>query len=119
VIGGTDLTPGGCADGGAGKDTVWLTVDQAADEIDVHRATVYRMIDDGRLAAQKQGKGWRIRAGEVDRFLAGVAAEPPESAVAEVHARHARLARLARLLAWLFRGPLVRASSHGRGHQKG
>lgn len=49
-----------------------LTVRQVAKRLSVHEETVRRWIAAGRLRAIKLGSraaGWRIRQGELDRFL--------------------------------------------------
>jgi excisionase family DNA binding protein len=40
-----------------GVESEWLTIDEAAAELKVHRATVHRRIADGTLAARKIGPG--------------------------------------------------------------
>jgi excisionase family DNA binding protein len=45
----------------------FLTVAEAAERLDVHPNTVYRMILRGRLRATRAGRLWRIPADELDR----------------------------------------------------
>lgn len=46
-----------------------LTVQEVADFLQVHRATVYREADRGKLNLQKSGGLTRIRRSELDRYL--------------------------------------------------
>ena len=49
-----------------------LTVRQASERLSVHTETIRRWIAAGRLQATKLGggpAGWRIREGEIERFL--------------------------------------------------
>jgi len=50
----------------------FVTVEQAAEELRLHSKTVLRYIRDGRLAATRIGKSYRITRSELDAF-AGVA----------------------------------------------
>lgn len=52
---------------------VFLTVDQAAEQLKLHPKTVIRYIREGRLPAAKIGKSYRIERARLDAF-AGVAA---------------------------------------------
>ena len=51
------------------------TVGFAAERLKLHPTTVLRFIRDGRLAATKVGKSYRIRGSDLDR-LAGAPAQP-------------------------------------------
>jgi len=59
-----------------------VTVDFAADVLQLHPKTVLRFIREGRLAANRIGKAYRIRRADLEA-LAGVALkpEPPQPAV--------------------------------------
>ncbi|MDR7513106.1 MAG: helix-turn-helix domain-containing protein [Armatimonadota bacterium] len=46
-----------------------LTVEQAADLMQVHRITVYRYIREGRLPAVRLGKIYRLLSRDVEAFL--------------------------------------------------
>jgi excisionase family DNA binding protein len=46
-----------------------LTTKEVQDLLKVDRITVYRMLQDGRLAGVKIGQQWRFHAGEVQRLL--------------------------------------------------
>jgi len=52
----------------AGEDP-WLTVQQVSDELKIHPATVRAWVKNGRLAAVRAGRTWRVRRSEVDRAL--------------------------------------------------
>ena len=52
----------------AGEDP-WLTVQQVADDLNIHPATVRSWIKTGRLAAVRAGRTWRVRRSDVDRAL--------------------------------------------------
>ena len=47
-----------------------LTVGEVAAVMRVSNMTVYRLIKSGQLAAIRVGKNYRIRRGDVDRYLA-------------------------------------------------
>lgn len=67
---------------------VMLTAQQVQDLLDIDASTVYRMAQDGRLAAVRIGRQWRFPAGSIERLLVpsgGVAtAEPSDVAQAPV-----------------------------------
>lgn len=46
-----------------------LTVEQAAEELGLHPKTVLRYIREGRLAAARVGKAYRIRRADLDAFI--------------------------------------------------
>ena len=50
----------------------WLTVDEAAAQIQVHPETIRRWLRDGRVVGVliSRAGGYRIRQSELDRFLA-------------------------------------------------
>jgi excisionase family DNA binding protein len=47
----------------------WLTVPQVSAELKIHPATVRAWVKNGRLAAARVGRAWRVRRSEVDRAL--------------------------------------------------
>ncbi len=47
-----------------------LTVSEVADRMRVSNMTVYRLIKSGQLAAIRVGKNYRLRAHDVERYLA-------------------------------------------------
>ncbi|PJC36862.1 DNA-binding protein [Candidatus Peregrinibacteria bacterium CG_4_9_14_0_2_um_filter_53_11] len=50
------------------KDPI-LTVDEAAEELQLHPFTVLKLIRKGRLKASKIGRVYRIRESSIDAFL--------------------------------------------------
>jgi excisionase family DNA binding protein len=52
-----------------------LTTRQVLDYLKVDRITVYRMVNDGRLKGIKIGQHWRFARSEVERLVAGEAAQ--------------------------------------------
>jgi excisionase family DNA binding protein len=46
----------------------FLTVEQAAELLQVHPNTVYLWLQDGKLAGAKIGGTWRIRRSDIDAF---------------------------------------------------
>ena len=57
-----------------------VTVDQAAEQLNLHPNTVLRYIRDGRLPATRIGKSYRIARANLDAF-AGVASGKSQAAV--------------------------------------
>jgi len=53
----------------SGKDRLYEPV-EVGFILGLQQATVQRMCRDGRIAAIKPGKGWRISKAEVNRYLA-------------------------------------------------
>jgi excisionase family DNA binding protein len=54
------------------SDETYLTVDQAANRLQVSTETVRRMLRDGRLDGVRMGGtklGWRVAASKVERLL--------------------------------------------------
>lgn len=47
------------------------TVEQVAEIVQLHRMTIYKYIDQGKLKANKIGKGWRITQKQLDEFIEG------------------------------------------------
>jgi excisionase family DNA binding protein len=58
-----------------------LTVEQAAEQLNLHPKTVLRYIRDGRLPATRVGKSYRIARAKLDAF-AGIASGKSETAAA-------------------------------------
>ena len=54
---------------GSGLDHEILTVEQAADYLQLHKMTVYRYIREGLLPAAKLGKMYRLFRRDVEGFL--------------------------------------------------
>jgi excisionase family DNA binding protein len=52
-----------------GSEGELLTVREVADALRVSTMTVYRLIKAGHLASLRVGKGYRIRAADLDRYL--------------------------------------------------
>jgi excisionase family DNA binding protein len=50
---------------------VVLTAYEACHYICISRPTLMKLITDGRIRAQRIGRGWRILRAEIDRFLRG------------------------------------------------
>lgn len=55
----------------------WLSVDEVARELDVHRKTIERYIQKGQLRASKVGAQYRIRRQDLSRFMGTDDAAPP------------------------------------------
>ena len=49
-----------------------LTVEQAADYLQIHKVTVYKYIREGLLPAARLGKVYRLLRRDVDAFLDGM-----------------------------------------------
>lgn len=49
--------------------TLWLSVQNAASELEVTPRTIYRFINDGKLAAYRIGRVYRIRRADMQDFL--------------------------------------------------
>ncbi len=48
----------------------FVTVSEVADQLRVSNMTVYRLVQSGQLPAARVGRSYRIRADDVDRYLA-------------------------------------------------
>lgn len=59
-----------------------LTVEQAADFLQVHRLTVYRYIREGLLPAVRLGKLYRLLARDVEAFLEAMRHHPGDGTAA-------------------------------------
>ncbi|MDR7419218.1 MAG: helix-turn-helix domain-containing protein [Armatimonadota bacterium] len=60
----------------ATRDREILTVEQAAEFLQVHRITVYRYIREGALPAVKLGKLYRLFSRDVEAFLEAMRHHP-------------------------------------------
>jgi excisionase family DNA binding protein len=49
----------------------YVTVAEVAGQLRVSNMTVYRLVQAGTLPAVRVGRSYRIRAADVDRYLAG------------------------------------------------
>lgn len=48
----------------------FVTVSEVADQLRVSNMTVYRLVQSGQLPAVRVGRSYRIRADDVDHYLA-------------------------------------------------
>lgn len=55
---------------------VWMSVQAAANELEVTTRTIYRFINDGKLTAYRIGRVYRIRRSDLDDFLGAAAIQP-------------------------------------------
>ena len=58
------------------EGTRWLSVQSAAAELEVTTRTIYRFINDGKLAAYRIGRVYRIMRSDLDEFLRAAALQP-------------------------------------------
>lgn len=57
----------------------WMTVEQAAEYLQMGKSTVYKLVHESRIPAHKAGREWRFDASELDEWLkAGKLALPEE-----------------------------------------
>ena len=56
--------------------SLWMSVQTAAKELEVTTRTIYRFINDGKLAAYRIGRVYRIRREDLDSFLHAAALRP-------------------------------------------
>lgn len=59
-----------------------LTVDQVAERLQIHRKTVERLLQDGKLHAIKVGRVWRVPLSSLEAYLRG---EHPTKEESEGH----------------------------------
>jgi excisionase family DNA binding protein len=57
--------------------TTMFRLGEVAERLGVSQATVYRMVTEGRLPSVKVGKGWRVPADMLDRYIAERTTEAP------------------------------------------
>jgi excisionase family DNA binding protein len=65
----SDRSPREGATGTGATNVALMTVPEVADAMRVSNMTVYRLIKSGDLGAVRVGHHYRIRAGEVERYL--------------------------------------------------
>ncbi len=58
------------------ESSLWLSVQNAASELEVTTRTIYRFINDGKLTAYRIGRVYRIRRADLDAFLVGATLQP-------------------------------------------
>lgn len=58
----------------------YLTVDQAAERLQVHPRTVRRLLVSGELPGNRIGRQWRISPSALQSYVEGGARKPPTSA---------------------------------------
>ena len=58
------------------QDIQWLGTAEAANYLGITPRTLYRLIDEGQLAAYKFGRVIRLKQHEVDAFIEGSRIEP-------------------------------------------
>jgi excisionase family DNA binding protein len=46
-----------------------LTVDEIADYLKIPRSTIYKLVREGKIPAQKIGRHWRFRKEAIDHWL--------------------------------------------------
>ena len=46
-----------------------LTVDEISDYLKIPRSTIYKLVREGKIPAQKIGRHWRFRKEAIDRWL--------------------------------------------------
>ena len=63
-------------DDGQNGPPAWLSVQGAAAELEVTTRTIYRFINDGKLAAYRIGRVYRIRRSDLEDFLHAAALQP-------------------------------------------
>ena len=59
--------------------TKWMTVEQAAEYLQMGKSTVYKLVRKARIPAHNAGREWRFDSAELDEWLkAGKLALPEE-----------------------------------------
>jgi len=59
--------------------TKWMTVEQAAEYLQMGKSPVYKLVRESRIPAHTAGREWRFDAAELDEWLkAGKLALPEE-----------------------------------------
>lgn len=48
-----------------------LTIDELATYLKVSKSTLYKLVQEGKVPAQKVGRHWRFRRETIDRWLDG------------------------------------------------
>jgi excisionase family DNA binding protein len=63
----------------AANDNIrWLGTTEAAERLGVVPRTLYRMIDEGQIAAYKMGRVIRVKESDLDTFLESTRVQPGE-----------------------------------------
>ena len=65
----------------ADQEPLLLRIDDAAQRLSISRATMYRLIQRGELPIVRIGSAVRVRAVELDLWVAGIRANTSETAV--------------------------------------
>jgi excisionase family DNA binding protein len=60
----------------ADHEIQWMSTAEAARHLGLTTRTLYRLIDEGEIAAYKFGRVIRLQRGDVDAFIAGARIEP-------------------------------------------
>lgn len=60
----------------AHEEITWLSTKEAARRLGIANRTLYRLIDEGQIAAYKFGRVIRIQETDVDRFIESARIEP-------------------------------------------
>jgi excisionase family DNA binding protein len=63
------------------QEPLLLRIDDAAQRLSISRATMYRLIQRGEMPIVRIGSAVRVRAIELDLWVAGIRANTPETAV--------------------------------------
>ena len=58
------------------EQTEWLSTKAAAERLGITSRTLYRLIDEGQIAAYQMGRVLRVMAKDVDLFLEGARVKP-------------------------------------------
>ena len=57
----------------------WLDADETASSLQITKATLYKLIREGRIPARKVDSRWRVSRGHIEElFAASTPAGPPE-----------------------------------------
>lgn len=62
---------------------MWLTLDQAAEALQLNYTTTRRMVRDGELAAKKFGREWRVPVREIHAVIDGLMEKSAEARAAK------------------------------------
>jgi excisionase family DNA binding protein len=60
----------------AREEIEWLSTREAARQLGISNRTLYRLIDEGELAAYKLGRVIRLKQADIDGFIEGARIEP-------------------------------------------
>jgi excisionase family DNA binding protein len=70
-----------------------LTPEQAADQLQVSRRTVYTLLRQGKLPGKKLGGSWRLSATALEQFLSQPDPQMPTARITRVRSKPPRKAR--------------------------